>query len=151
MEQEISIKRLADSVTVDVEVYYAKEINHDSYFQGHYLKEVKVEKKIETIKLPPGSFFIPCGQQKSNLLCYLLEPETNDNLITWGYLDNFLRVTPKRTEQTELSSNENPQRRQRRQMRDQKIPIYRLMKKTMMKGVLVKQFNEYDRNQYIQY
>jgi len=152
LEHEISIKKLSDSLEVEVEVYYAKEISHESYFQGHYLKEVKAEKKIETIKLPPGSFFIPSGQQKSNLLCYLLEPETNDNLITWGYLDNHLRVTPKRTEQQEVANQiENPQRRQRRQMRDQKIPIYRLMKKTPMKGVLVKSYNEYDRTRYIQY
>jgi dipeptidyl-peptidase 4 len=146
MEHEISVKKLSDTTEVEVEVYYAKEISHANYFQGHYLKNLKAEKKTETIKLPPGSFFIPTGQPKSNLICYILEPETNDNLITWGYLDNFLRVMAPR------SATENQQtesQRPRRRVRDQKIPIYRLMKKMPLKGVMVQPNNEFERTQYI--
>ncbi|MGE3344925.1 MAG: hypothetical protein AB7L71_15985, partial [Vicinamibacterales bacterium] len=50
-------------------------------------------KRTETMTLPAGTLFIPSGQAKSNLISYLLEPETDDNLITWGYLDDFLQVT----------------------------------------------------------
>ncbi|MCP4712421.1 MAG: M14 family metallopeptidase [Planctomycetes bacterium] len=99
MEHEISVKRLTAPVEVEVEVYYAQSITHSQYFQGHYLKAVDAEVRTETMVLPAGSFFVPAGQQKSNLLCYILEPETNDNLITWNFLDDFLRVREPRAEQ----------------------------------------------------
>lgn len=166
LEHEIAVKKLSDSIEVEVEVYYAKEINHPEYFQGHYLKRLKAEKKTETIKLPPGSFFIPAGQQKSNFICYILEPETNDNLVTWGYFDNYLQVTSGRLAQLEQQEKEFEQRkgemssqevermktrlqRQRDRITNQKIPIYRLMKKTPLKGTLVKNYHGYERNQYV--
>jgi len=168
LEHEISVKRLSEPTEVEVEVYYAKEIVHPEYFQGHYLKEVKAEKKVEKIKIPEGSFFIPAGQQKSNLICYILEPETNDNLVTWGYLDDFLRVTAglekeqarqKERMQGYLENMKEEQRirflkrfeLQMKRLTNQKIPIYRLMKKTGLKGVLVKPYNEYQKNRYIRY
>jgi len=168
LEHEISVKRLSEPVEVEVEVYYAKEIKHPEYFQGHYLKEVKAEKKVEKIKIPEGSFFIPTGQQKSNLICYILEPETNDNLVTWGYLDDFLRVTAgleeeqarqKERMQRYLDNMIEEQRKQflkrfelrMKRLKNQKIPIYRLMKKTGLKGVLVQPYNEYQKNMHIRY
>jgi len=165
MEHEISVERLIEPAKVEVEVYYAKEIEHPEYFQGHYLKEVKAEKKTETIELPAGSFFIPAGQQKSNLICYILEPETNDNLITWGYLDDFIQVTTgidemlkeredemreRMAEMTEAQKKQMEERMQRQRERyfNQRIPIYRVMKKTGLKGVLIQPYNEYERNRY---
>ena len=168
LDHEITIKRLSEPIEIEAEVYYAKEIKHPRYFQGHYLKQVKAEKKTEKIKLPEGSFFIPTGQQKSNLICYILEPETDDNLITWGYLDNYLQVTPNMeqfikereermkeymADMTE-EQRERMKKRMERQMKrltNQKIPIYRLMKKAGLKGVLVDPFNEYRKNRYIKH
>ncbi len=168
LDHEITVKRLSDATEVEVEAYYAKEINHPQYFQGHYLKQLKIEKKTETVKFPPGSFFIPTGQQKSNFICYIMEPETNDNLITWGYLDNFLSVTTGQLEQLieqeaqfkermkDMSQEEKDRMeqrltRQRDRITNQPIPIYRLMKKTPLKGVLVDPFNEYEKKRYIKY
>ncbi len=167
-EHEIAVKRLSEPVEVEVEVYYANEITHDEYFQGHYLNKVTAEKKTETVKLPAGSFLVPAGQAKSNLICYLFEPETDDNLVTWGYLDDFLQVTPdpdamkKRQEallkerMEEMPEANLEQMRQRFQRmgdryRNQQIPIYRLMKKTNVRSVLVGPFNIYERTRYIRY
>lgn len=91
-DHQISVQRLTAPVSVELEVYYATEITADSYFQGHYLRAVKAEKRTEKMDLPAGTLFVPSGQAKSNLISYLLEPETDDNLITWGYLDDFLQV-----------------------------------------------------------
>ncbi|MFC2160152.1 M14 family zinc carboxypeptidase [Acidobacteriota bacterium] len=167
-DHEITVKRLTNETEVEVEAYYAKEINHPQYYQGHYLKQLKAEKKTETIKLPVGSFFIPAGQQKSNFICYILEPETDDNLITWGFLDDFISVTTGQLdqleeqeaqfkEQMEDMSQEEKDRmqerleRQRDRITNQPIPIYRLMKKTPLKGVLVEPFNEVEKKRYIKY
>ena len=43
----------------------------------------------------PGWYWIPTAQSRANLISYLLEPETDDNLITWGWADHVLEVRPK--------------------------------------------------------
>ena len=168
LDHEISVKRLSEPIEVEVEAHVAKEMSHDQYYQGHYIKRLKTEKQTRTITLPAGSFFIPAGQQKSNFICYILEPETDDNLITWGYLDDFIFVTAGQLEQLEQQEKQFKERmkdmskeeiermqqrfiRQRDRLTNQSIPIYRLMKKTPLKGVLVEPYNTYEKNRYIKY
>jgi hypothetical protein len=168
LEHGISVKELTEDVELEVEAYTATEVTSTEYFQGHYLKAVTAEKETKTITMPAGSFFIPSGQPMSNFISYIFEPETNDNLITWGYLDNLIRTTPteaemaaQRAEMEEmlagLSAEERAQMAGRieRQMqqgaRAQEIPMYRVMKKADIPGVLVQPFNQYERNRYIRY
>jgi len=166
LQHDISVKQLTQSVELEVESWYATEVTHDEYFQAHYLKSVKAEKRTETVSLPAGSFFIPSGQASSNLISYLLEPVTNDNLVTWGFLDNVVQVTPSQeamaAQRAELearlsgmSAEERAQRgaRMERQLQEASegrlIPIHRVMKKTEIPGVLVQPFNHYESKRYI--
>ncbi len=158
LQHDISVKKLTEPIELEVETWYATEVTHDQYFQAHYLKSVKAEKRTETVSLPAGSFFIPSGQASSNLISYLLEPVTNDNLVTWGYLDNVVQVTPSQEERaaqaaeiearlSAMSAEERTQMgaRLERQLEQasqgRAIPIYRVMKKTEIPGILVTQFN----------
>jgi hypothetical protein len=134
LDHQIAVKRLTAPAELEVEVYYATDVRHFEYFQGHYLERVKVQKKVEKVKLPAGSFFVACGQPKANLISYLMEPETDDSLITWNFLDNYLQV---RSPELRPSAEDMPQRPGMGQSPDQRIPIYRLMKKSDMRGVLV--------------
>jgi hypothetical protein len=152
LEHEIAVERLTEPASLEVEVYYALEMDNSEYFQGHYLNRVATTKRTETVEFPAGSFFIPAGQPKSNLICYILEPETNDNLVTWGYFDPYLQaMTAEQTQQyiermarfRARSGDQGPP------PPGQLIPMYRLMKKAGVKGVLVEQFNEYERNRYV--
>ena len=166
LQHDITVKQLAEPVELEVEVFYATEITHAQYFQAHYLKAVKGETRTETVSLPAGSFFIPSGQPMSNFISYILEPETNDNLVTWGFLDNVLRVTPSQEEldaqraqlEERLASLSEAERNQfgarfERQLEQleagQQVPIFRLMKKTNLAGELVRLFNQYEANRYL--
>lgn len=168
LDHGITVKQLTEDVELEVEAWQATEISHAEYFQAHYLKDVKAQKETKTLTMPAGSFFIPSGQPMSNFISYIFEPTTNDNLITWGYLDNVLRVTPSQEEIAEqvaemeerlagLSEEDraNYGPRIERQIQNltspQEIPIYRVMKKTDIPGVLVERFNKYERNRYIRY
>jgi hypothetical protein len=168
LDHGITVKRLTEDVELEVEAYTATEVVHAQYFQAHYLKAVTVEKETRDITMPAGSFFIPSGQPMSNFISYIFEPETNDNLITWGFLDNVLRTTPTEAElaaqraqmeamMARMSEEERAQfgARIERQMqqgsRPQEIPMYRVMKKTEIPGVLVQPFNQYERNRYIRF
>jgi hypothetical protein len=125
-------------------------MDNSEYFQGHYLNRVRTVKERETMEVQAGSFIIPTGQPKSNLICYLLEPETDDNLVTWGFLDTFLQAMSVEDTRKQLE-----RRRGRFEARGesvppgQRIPIYRLMKKTELKGTFVESFNSYERNRFV--
>jgi hypothetical protein len=152
LEHEIAVERLIEPANLPVEVYYATEMDNSEYFQGHYLNQVVATKRTETVTFPVGSFFVPAGQPESNLLCYILEPETNDNLVTWGYLDPYLEAMT--AEETRQYVERMARSRARRGEQGppppgQLIPIYRLMKKTAIKGVLVEPYNGYERNRYV--
>jgi hypothetical protein len=173
LEHDITVLKITEPITAVVEAYSATNITQDTYFQGHYLKEVTAEVRADTVRLPAGAFFVPAGQPKSNLLCYLLEPETDDNIITWGFLDDFLRVSTSRAEtgDTPLGAAAPatiPARRDttaaaaggrggmlapggQRRSAGQQVPIYRLMKKMNFKTVIVQPYNVYEKNRYIKW
>jgi dipeptidyl-peptidase-4 len=46
----------------------------------------------EPRELPPGTVLIPTAQRLGALAVYLLEPEGEDSLATWNYLDPWLHV-----------------------------------------------------------
>lgn len=147
------VKKLTEPASLEVEVYYAKTMDNAEYFQGHYLNKIEAEKRTETVDFPAGSFFVPAGQPKSNLICYILEPETNDNLVTWGFLDTYLRTMTE--EETKEYLEMMARRRARGGSSDeplppgQLIPMYRLMKKAELEGFLVDAFNTYERNRHV--
>ncbi len=153
LDHDIHVKQLIEPVRLEVEVYYATEMSNEEYFQGHYLNVVKAIKQTETVDFPVGSFFVPAGQPKSNLICYILEPETNDNLITWGFLDTYLEVMD--AEETKKNIEQEAQFRARfgegagETPPGQLIPMYRLMKKAELKGISAERFNDFERNRYV--
>ncbi|MCH7716988.1 MAG: succinylglutamate desuccinylase/aspartoacylase family protein, partial [Gemmatimonadetes bacterium] len=94
LDHDIAVYRFREPTTLDAEVYYALEVNRENYFQGHYLKSVEVEKRTEELEVAAGWYWIPTAQSRANLISYLMEPETDDNLITWGWADHIIRVRP---------------------------------------------------------
>jgi hypothetical protein len=59
-------------------------------FQNHY--EARLTGKHESAKLSAdqGSLFIPASQPLARLAFYLLEPESDDGLVTWNLIETGL-------------------------------------------------------------
>ncbi|MDT8369106.1 MAG: M14 family zinc carboxypeptidase [Longimicrobiales bacterium] len=93
IDQDIAVYRFREAASIDAEVYYATEVNRETYFQGHSLLSTVVRKEEERLDVVPGWFWVPTAQSRANLISYLMEPETDDNLITWNYMDHLVRVT----------------------------------------------------------
>ena len=148
LDHGIVVHRFTEPTTLELEVYDATEVRRDEYFQGHYLKSVSVTKSTETVEVPAGAYFVSTAQSRSNLICYIMEPETDDNLITWGYADHLLRVMPPVT--ATVSSGRGAAGPGARQPRPQRVPMMRLVREQPMPLVEVVPFNEYDRNRYYQ-
>lgn len=130
MDHDIDVYGFREPTTLDAEVYYATSVSRDSYFQGHYLQSVEAEKESESLEVTDGWFWIPTAQSRANLISYLLEPETDDNLITWGWTDHVLRVT-----------EEGFDRRQR-------IPMMRVTSHQRLPVARLQPFNQFQRNRF---
>jgi len=129
-DHDIAVYRFREPTSLDAEVYYATEVRTDSYFQGHYLKAVEVEKESEQVEVVPGWFWIPTAQSRGNLITYLFEPETDDNLITWGWADHMLQ-------ETDVDDDDR-----------QRVPMIRVPQYQAMSAVMVQPFNLYQRNRF---
>jgi hypothetical protein len=165
LEHGIRVHRFTAPTTLELEVYDATGVERNEYFQGHYLQSVTgVEKKTEQVEVPVGWYYVSTAQAKGNLISYLLEPETNDNLITWNFTDNVLTVTPASEQEamaamlggTDPSSLTQAQRTQletraRAMMaRRQRVPMMRVMTPQPMSLLEVTSFNESNRTRYWQ-
>jgi hypothetical protein len=131
-DHDITVHRFTEPVSVEVEAYNATAVRDTEYFQGHYLKAVDVEKVTETIEVPAGSYYISTAQSRGNLISYLMEPETDDNLITWGYADHLLQITD--------GEGGRPQR----------VPMMRVVTEQRLPMVEAVPHNDYSRNRYYQ-
>lgn len=163
---DIAVYRFRTPVTLDAEVYYATSVQRDSYFQGHYLKSVDVVKERDKLNVVPGWYWIPTAQSRANLISYLLEPETDDNLITWGWADHVLEVRPKTVEEglaalaaameIDLAAQTEQRRAQLRAQVEkaltarQRVPMMRVTTPQAMPVVEVEPFNRYQPNRYYQ-
>ncbi|HSM61316.1 MAG TPA: M14 family zinc carboxypeptidase [Longimicrobiales bacterium] len=162
MDHDIAVYRFLGEAPLEAEVYDATRVMRDVYFQGHYPKSVEVVKATETVQVNHGWFWIPTAQSRANLISYLFEPETDDNLVTWGWADHVLQVTPESVDEViagflqgvEPSSVPPAQMTRMREAaqeqidRRQRVPMMRVMTHQDLPVVRVQPFNEYQRNRY---
>lgn len=94
LDHGITVYRTTEPVRLELEVYFATLVRRSEFVERHYLMDASVVRSNAEMELPAGSFYIPTAQSRGNLISYLLEPETDDNLITWGFADHLLRATP---------------------------------------------------------
>ncbi|CAN5393925.1 M14 family metallopeptidase [soil metagenome] len=165
LDHGIRVHRFTEPTELELEVYDAVGVRRNEYFQGHYLKSVTaVEKRTEKVQVPAGWFYVSTAQAKGNLISYIMEPETDDNLITWGYIDNVLRVAPASIEEAMggmLGDNDprslTPEQRAQMEQRAktmmsqrQRVPMMRLVTEQPKNLLEVTRFTELNRTRYWQ-
>jgi len=162
LDHDLAVYRFLEPTTLQAEAYYATSVNEEQYFQGHYLKSVDVEKQSESVEVDQGWFWIPTAQSRAQLISYLMEPETDDNLITWGFTDHVLEVSAESVEalmeqflggQAMEDVPEEDMQRLRgfaeRQMNErQRVPMLRVMTHQELPVIRVRSCNEYEKNRF---
>lgn len=87
----VRVERLARGGAIAVESYRIDDIKTAARpFQGHKLVELKVTPRDEPCDFAAGDYVIPLAQPLGNLIVYMLEPESEDGLATWGLLEKSL-------------------------------------------------------------
>jgi dipeptidyl-peptidase-4 len=87
----IIIEKLSEASKVEVERFEISELKGAPRLnQGHYTNTIKGKYIRESIDFPSGTLVIRTAQPLANLAAYLLEPQSNDGLMTWNFLDRYL-------------------------------------------------------------
>jgi dipeptidyl-peptidase-4 len=89
--QGIKLEKLTEPAKIDVEKFEISELEGAPRLnQGHYTNTIKGKFLKDTVAFPAGTIVIRTAQPLANLAAYLLEPQSNDGLMTWNYLDRYL-------------------------------------------------------------
>jgi hypothetical protein len=89
----IAMQRVAAATEVAVERFVIGAVNRaERPFQGH--NEMRLRGRYENAMLSAqeGAMFIPASQPLGRLAFYLLEPESDDGLVTWNLMDGGLTI-----------------------------------------------------------
>jgi len=115
----IRIEKLSVGAKIDVQRFEITELKGSSKLnQGHYTNTIDGKYVSGPIDFPEGTLLIRTAQPLGNLAAYLLEPQSNDGLLFWNFLDRYL--VP------QWGLGYNP------------YPVYKVLDKTNIKSELVK-------------
>ncbi len=89
--QGIKVEKLAEAVKTESEKFEVSELRGSSRLnQGHYTNTIKGRYVKEAKEFPAGTVVVRTAQPLGSLIAYLLEPQSNDGLMTWNYFDRYL-------------------------------------------------------------
>jgi hypothetical protein len=87
----IKLEKLITESDLTVESFEISELTGASRLnQGHYTNSIKGEFTSKAIKFPAETIVIRTAQPLANLAAYLLEPQSNDGLLTWNFFDRYI-------------------------------------------------------------
>ena len=87
----ILLDELSNDSKIDVERFEISELKGSTRLnQGHYTNTIKGRFVKESIEFQAGTLVIRMAQPLANLAAYLLEPQSNDGLMTWNFFDRYL-------------------------------------------------------------
>ncbi|MGH7505947.1 MAG: hypothetical protein ACRELX_09860, partial [Longimicrobiales bacterium] len=119
---EIEVERLEAPVTVQAERFRLDSIAWESApYQNHLNATARVTTVPESITLPEGAYVVRMSQNAARLVAELMEPDTDDSLVVWNFLDHS------------LPSPEALQRRDEPFF----LPIYRIMERAGIRATLI--------------
>jgi len=87
----IKIEELSEPAKIEAERFEISDLRGASRLnQGHYTNTIKGKFIRGTTDFPKGTIVIRTAQPLANIAAYLLEPQSNDGLVTWNFLDRYL-------------------------------------------------------------
>jgi len=83
-------KLIADS-RIDVQRFDITELKGSAKLnQGHYTNTIEGKYVNGPVDFPAGTIIVRTAQPLGDLAAYLLEPQSNDGLLFWNFLDRYL-------------------------------------------------------------
>lgn len=88
----IEVRRVTTPIDVDAQVMTIEGVTQASRpFQGHVLGSVRVRRDARVKTIDRGWYIVPVAQPLGSLASYILEPESEDGVVTWNFMDTWVR------------------------------------------------------------
>jgi len=87
----VRIEKLIVDSTIEVERFEINELKGEPRLnQGHHTNTIKGKYIIESLDFPSGTIVVRTAQPLANVAAYLLEPQSDDGMMTWNFFDRYL-------------------------------------------------------------
>lgn len=87
----IKVEELQKNKTVVGEVFLIDSYKKsDQAFEGHFMATAEGAFISKTTTFKKGDYYIDMAQPLTNLIFYMLEPQSDDGLLTWNFFDAYL-------------------------------------------------------------
>jgi hypothetical protein len=86
----VSVTTLTKNQTFTGEVFTVERLDKaQRKFEGHLMARANGKYAAAKMKFGKGDFLVDLAQPLGNLAFYLLEPESDDGLVTWNFFDDY--------------------------------------------------------------
>jgi len=87
----VKFEKLSADTKIEVQRFNITELKGSTKLnQGHYTNTIDGNYVNGQVDFPAGTIIVRTAQPLGNLAAYLLEPQSNDGLLFWNYLDRYL-------------------------------------------------------------
>jgi hypothetical protein len=87
----VKFERLIADSRIDVQRFDITELKGSAKLnQGHYTNTIDGKYVNGPVDFPAGTIIVRTAQPLGDLAAYLLEPQSNDGLLFWNFLDRYL-------------------------------------------------------------
>ena len=91
LQHGIAVEELTTPLQAEVDVFTIGNVTRAQRpFQNHREMKITGAYKKESITFPEGTIIVRTAQPLGILVYYLLEPESEDGLMTWNFFDSYL-------------------------------------------------------------
>jgi hypothetical protein len=88
----IQVEQLSKPLAARTEAFTIESVNHAARpVQGHKISSVAGHWVQQESRFEPGTYMVRTTQPLGLLAAFLLEPESDDGLLAWNFLDPFLQ------------------------------------------------------------
>jgi hypothetical protein len=87
----VTVEQLQNEKNLEGEEFLIEKINKaNRRFEGHFMVNLDGKWSPKQQTFQPGDYWVDAAQPLGNLVFYLLEPQSDDGLTAWNFLDEFI-------------------------------------------------------------
>ena len=87
----VAVEALTAPAELEVESFAIASVRrNDRTFQGHREVKLSGQARAERVAFPAGTYLVRSAQPLAALAAYLLDPESDDGVVTWNLVDAYL-------------------------------------------------------------
>ncbi len=87
----IAVEELREDIELDVEAYRIDKVKKTALYQKRQLIDIEATSRKEARRIEAGTVLVRTAQPLGTLAAFLLEPQSEDGLGTWGFFENGVR------------------------------------------------------------